>query len=245
MRNSDFDCPTSAASAAAATFASADAAMAARHGSVDKQRDPLRLGAEIFAERWTPLIVRELLHGPRRLAAIERAIPHISRNLLTKRLSSLIQAGVIERRLGTRRRRYEYELTEIGRELRPVIEALGAWACRRIGFEPMNDDDWLIAALHHSVRADRLPHDRAIVLFNFWQEVGRRYWVVLDRSNVEVHARDIGLDVDIELAADFDTLGSVWLGYHSLHDAIRAGAVTLTGSHRHVRDLPDWFGAWR
>src|ERR671939_2130853 len=63
---------------------------------------PVALGAEIFAERWTPLILRELLMGGRRFSDIQRGVPRMSRNLLTQRLHSLRHVGIVERRPASR-----------------------------------------------------------------------------------------------------------------------------------------------
>src|SRR4029079_2370244 len=87
---------------------------------------PVSRGAEIFAERWTPLILRELLNGSQRFSELRLGLPRISRNLLTQRLTALASAGVIERRPAIRGRGFSYHLTAAGEELRPVVEALGA-----------------------------------------------------------------------------------------------------------------------
>lgn len=88
---------------------------------------PVSRGAEIFAERWTPLILRELLNGSHRFSELQVGLPRISRNLLAQRLEALTSAGVIERRRSERGRGFTYHLTEAGEELRPVVNALGAW----------------------------------------------------------------------------------------------------------------------
>src|SRR5436305_1204560 len=91
---------------------------------------PVARGAEVFAERWTPLIVRELLNGSHRFSELQLGLPRISRNLLTQRLASLVSAGVVERRPAERGRGFSYHLTSAGEELRAVVEALGAWGYR-------------------------------------------------------------------------------------------------------------------
>src|SRR5207245_5430587 len=88
---------------------------------------PVSRGAEIFAERWTPLILRELLNGSHRFSELQLGLPRISRNLLTQRLAALTSGGVIERRPAASGRGFSYQLTPAGEELRPVVEALGAW----------------------------------------------------------------------------------------------------------------------
>src|SRR2546428_2534659 len=91
---------------------------------------PVSRGAEIFAERWTPLTLRESLNGSQRFSELQIGLPRISRNLLTQRLASLASIGVIERRPAARGRGFTYHLTSAGQELRPVVEALGAWGYR-------------------------------------------------------------------------------------------------------------------
>ena len=75
---------------------------------------PVSRGAEVFAERWTPLILGELLNGSHRFSEIQLGLPRISRNLLTQRLASLTSAGVIERRRVMRGRGFSYHLTPAG-----------------------------------------------------------------------------------------------------------------------------------
>ena len=91
---------------------------------------PVALGAEIFAERWTPLILRELLAGGRRFSDIHHGVPRMSRNLLAQRLVSLEQRGIIDKRAVRGRRGFEYQLTEAGRALGTVVDALGMWGYR-------------------------------------------------------------------------------------------------------------------
>src|SRR5438128_5894869 len=97
------------------------------HVSHYAQFCPVSRGAEIFAERWTPLILRELLNGSHRFSELQLGLPRISRNLLTQRLAALVRAGVIERMPAERGRGYTYRLTRAGEDLRPVVQALGAW----------------------------------------------------------------------------------------------------------------------
>jgi DNA-binding HxlR family transcriptional regulator len=92
---------------------------------------PVALGAAIFAERWTPLILRELLMGGRRFNDIHRGVPRISRNLLVQRLESLQRTGIIDRYTAASGRGHEYRLTEAGRELGAVIDALGMWGYKQ------------------------------------------------------------------------------------------------------------------
>ena len=92
-----------------------------------KQYCPVARASEIFADRWTPLIVRELIAGSHRFNEIERGLPGISRSLLASRLRDLQRAGVIDRLPGGQPTLSEYHLSAAGQELKAVVEALGAW----------------------------------------------------------------------------------------------------------------------
>ena len=88
---------------------------------------PVARAAEILADRWTVLIVRELLADVIHFNELERGLPHISRSLLAERLRRLERAGVLERRAAPRGKPTEYRLTSAGRELQRVIDDLGEW----------------------------------------------------------------------------------------------------------------------
>ena len=209
---------------------------------------PVALGAEIFAERWTPLIVRELLAGARRFSEIQRGVPRMSRNLLAQRLVSLQQAGIIERHTDGEGRVPRYQLTAAGRELGAVVDALGTWGYRWASKDLTDehlDPDFLMWALRRMVRVDALPDHRVVVLFRFRRHDDRHYWLVLDRPEVDLCLFDPGYDVDVELYGEVEALARVCLGQLPLAQAVRAGRVELSGAPRHRRGLYDWLGVTR
>ena len=109
---------------------------------------------ELVAERWALLIIRDLLVGPRRYTDLSQGLPKIPTNILSARLKELRESGVI-RRVPLARCGLVYELTEYGRELEPVVLALGRWGFRSIG-EPKDGDivtaDSLTIALRSAFR---------------------------------------------------------------------------------------------
>ncbi|HKG93821.1 MAG TPA: helix-turn-helix domain-containing protein [Gemmatimonadaceae bacterium] len=209
---------------------------------------PVALGAEIFAERWTPLILRELLAGARRFADIQRGVPRMSRNLLTQRLVSLQRAGVIDRRARPDGRGHDYHLTEAGHELGGVIDALGTWgykwASKDLTGEHL-DPDFLMWALRRMVRVDALPDDRVVVLVRFRRDTKHRYWLVLKRPQVDLCLLDPGFDVDVELCAEPDALARVCLGHLQLVQAVKAGRIELAGASHLCRGVYSWLGVTR
>ncbi|HEY1239395.1 MAG TPA: helix-turn-helix domain-containing protein [Bryobacteraceae bacterium] len=205
---------------------------------------PVALAAEVFAERWTPLILRELLSGARRFADIHRGVPRISRNLLCQRLDALAHSGILERTPIENGRGSEYQLTEAGREFAPVIESLGVWGYKwstRDLREAHLDPDFLMWVLHKLVRVQNLP-DRRIVLFFQFRATKRRYWLVLNRPEVDVCLFDPGFGVDLEIVADVRTLADICLGHLTARDATRRGALTVSGPRNFCRDFPTWLG---
>ena len=206
---------------------------------------PVALAAEVFAERWTPLILRELLSGARRFADIHRGVPRISRNLLCQRLDTLAHVGIIERRPFPNARGAEYHLTEAGREFGPVIEALGnwgfKWSSRDLRDEHL-DPDFLMWVMHKLVRRENLPNHRVVVFFQFRQAPKRRYWLILNRPEVDVCLFDPGFGIDLEVVADLRALADICLGHLRFRDAVSRGWLTLLGTRSVCKDFSMWVG---
>ena len=205
---------------------------------------PVSRGAEIFAERWTPLIVRELLNGSHHFSELRLGLPRISRNLLTQRLEALATAGVIERRPAERGRGYTYHLTEAGLELRPVVETLGAWGYRWGGADlprEQLDPALLMWFIRRRVRIDAIGRSRAVIEFDF-RRTRRVFWLRIEPPAVDLCFTDEGFDSDLVVDADVATLTAVWLGRVRLADAISAGSIRLDGDDDARRLFPRWFG---
>jgi DNA-binding HxlR family transcriptional regulator len=206
---------------------------------------PVALAAEVFAERWTPLILRELLYGARRFSDIHRGVPRISRNLLCLRLDALVHSGIIERKPIANGRGFDYDLTTAGREFAPVIASLGAWGYKwssRDLHDEHLDPDFIMWALHWLVRTENLPHRRVVILFQFRQSPKRRYWLVLSRPDVDVCLVDPGFEVDLEVVTEARTVADICLGHISVRDAANRGALTLSGAGHVRREFPTWLG---
>jgi DNA-binding HxlR family transcriptional regulator len=212
---------------------------------------PIALGAEIFAQRWTPLILRELLLGSHRFSELQRGLPRISRNLLVQRLAALEEAGIIARRPRADGRGHDYFPTAAGEELRPVVQALGTWGYRWTAHElrPDNLDAGLLMwFLRRRVRIERLPDEKTVARFDLhgsgnrptWMEEQQSFWLVLDKPHVELCLSDPGFDVGLTVCADVSALTRVYLGHLPLLQALRDGSVELTGR----RDLRAGFRAW-
>jgi DNA-binding HxlR family transcriptional regulator len=214
---------------------------------------PVALGAEIFAERWTPLILRELLLGSSRFSELRHGLPRISRNLLTQRLASLERAGLITRQPRPSGRGFDYCLTSAGEELRPVVIALGTWGYKWVATElqPDNLDAGLLMwFLRRRVRVESLPETRVVTRFDFhaqgarafWLEGQQSFWLILERPMVDLCLTDPGFDVDLTVNADVAELTRVYLGHTSLTQAIRRRSVEVVGPRQLRSNFRDWIG---
>lgn len=205
---------------------------------------PVSRGAEIFAERWTPLIIRELLNGSERFSELQLGLPRISRNLLTQRLVSLTAAGVIQRRRASRRRGFTYHLTPAGAALRPAVDALGAWGYAWAGEDLPRarlDPVLLMWFIRRRVRVKSLPARRTVVQFDFTAP-RRSFWLRLDPPEVDLCFVDEGFEIDLLVEADLRALTAAWLGRVPLDDVVRQGQVRLEGRPADRRAFAEWFG---
>jgi DNA-binding HxlR family transcriptional regulator len=206
---------------------------------------PVAKASEILGDRWTLLIVREMLGGARGFNELQRGLPGISRSVLAERLRALERAEVLERKTGPRGRTLEYRLTAGGRDLQSVVQALGEWGVTWSFTDPRPDEldpDLLIVWMARHVDREQLPSDRTVIQFDF-RDPAKRYWMVLEPSDVSVCLQHPGFEVDLEVAVDTATLYSVYLGRAELGGAIRAGKLTMTGPKTLQRGFGRWF-AW-
>jgi DNA-binding HxlR family transcriptional regulator len=205
---------------------------------------PVARAAEIFADRWTVLIVRELLADVRHFNELERGLPHMSRTLLAERLRRLQQAGVLERRAATRGKPTEYRLTAAGRELQSIIDQFGEWGARW-AFGPPRPSELdpiiLLWWMRRRVALDRFSRRRVVIQFEFRGAPQRSYWLLIDPGDVSVCLKAPGFDVDVIVSADIMAFYQIWLGRWSLADAVRKRRVRLDGAPADIRAFPAWF----
>jgi DNA-binding HxlR family transcriptional regulator len=206
---------------------------------------PVAVACEVFAERWTPLILRELFAGSRRFSEIRRGMPLISRALLTQRLRYLEDVGVIDSQPAGRGR--GYRLSKAGEEFHGVIEELGAWGQRwvhgRASAENL-DAMLLMWNVRRRLAVDQLPDRRIVVRFDFRGVPPGRgpatCWLVASRQEVDVCLKDPGFGIDLVVAADLGAFTRVWLGDVSFEQALRSRDIRLEGPRELVRALPGW-----
>jgi DNA-binding HxlR family transcriptional regulator len=203
---------------------------------------PIAKGAEVFAERWTPLIVRNLALGAHTFSEIAAGCPRMSTTLLVQRLRSLERAGVVEKRVYGGRRSH-YDLTDAGRELAAVTTQLGNWGARWLELAPADYDPSVVLwAWKMGADLERLPQPRVVVSIELQDRPRQRFWLLLQKPAAEVCIRHPGFDEDVAIVTDSRTLIMIRLGRMSIAAAEHEGRWRADGARRLVRGLTDWGG---
>jgi DNA-binding HxlR family transcriptional regulator len=203
---------------------------------------PVAKAMELLDERWTMLVIRELLEGSRTFNALRRGVPRISPALLSARLQRLARAGVIERYEANSR--VSYALTPAGRELQPVVEAIGTWGIRwmpELGDEDL-DPHLLMWDIHRNVDLESVPVGRTVLRFTFRdvRDSARDWWLVITTDGVDLCDFDPGDPAVATMETDLRTLTQVWRGDLSWQKALHTGGVLLHGSTQARRVVPQW-----
>ncbi len=212
-------------------------------GSSYRQFCPVAKAMELLDERWTLLIVRELVTGSQHFNELRRGVPRMSPSLLSKRLSQLVRAGIVDRHDDGSDVRYV--LTPAGRELQPVVEALGVWGIRWIG--EIGDEDLdpklLLWDMHRNIDHHAVPDGRTVVQFRFPEAPARSrdWWLVITPDDADVCDADPGYPVAVTMTTSLRRMVEVWRGDLSWPDALRSGAITLQGPENLRRAVPRWF----
>ena len=190
---------------------------------------------DVVGERWTLLLVRELLTGPRRFKDLLGGLPGIGTNLLAARLKALEGEGVVRRAtLPPPAGSSVYELTELGRSLGPVIAALSRWGSGLLG-GPREGDDlrpaWAATALQSVLEAGAVADPREIYEFRI---DGETFHARIEGGEVEVR-QGSAEDPDLIFAGDTETFLAVVAGRVGVEEAMGSGALRAEG----VRDGGD------
>ena len=206
---------------------------------------PVAQALEIVGDRWTLLIVRDMLTGTAHFNDLIRGLPGLSRPLLAKRLRQLEDAGLVEKRVTNGgRSTTSYHLTAAGQALNGVIGALLVWGSQWAFGDPRPEDlDPLLLMwwVRNGVYADRLPARRVTAQFAFTGAEHAVYWLVLAREDVTLCLTDPGHPLDLLVTADLAAFFKLWVGRLDYADALDGGAVQVDGIPRLVRAFPQWF----
>ena len=215
--------------------------MSIRYGQIC----PVSKAAELLGERWTLLIIRELVLGTTRFNDFQRALSQISPTLLTKRLIRLEEAGLLVRKAIPNQQRMEYHPTAASKELKPIILGLGEWGMRWARGQ-MNDDEldveMLMYDLQRRIDTEQMPGGRTVIKFLF-RELPKfgHWWIVVEPDGSRILCvHNPRLSVDIELITDLRTMSHVWAGDMDIRMAKEAGRLELKGNPILIRTITSW-----
>ncbi len=212
-----------------------------------KQFCPLSMAAEVLCTRWTMVLLRELVAGSTRFNDLRRGVPKMSPTLLSQRLKELELSGIIERKeVPGEKGIHEYRLTEAGKDLRAVVEAMGFWGQKwvesRLSLKNL-DPSLLMWDMRRNLNPTPLPDGRTVIQFLYQDlpQTKRSWWLVVEKhGEVDLCWSDPGFDIDLYVTTDLHTMTAVWMGLTTVQKA--GTKVTLTGDRQIAAHIQTWLG---
>lgn len=207
---------------------------------------PVAKALEVLGDRWTLLIVRDMLTGTTHFNDLERGLPGISRALLAGRLRQMQQAGVISKRMnGSGRQSTEYQLTQAGYELVNVVMSLREWGEAWAFGDPAPEElnpVLLMWWMHKRVSVDQLPNHRVVAQFDFHGAETVSFWLVLTTEDVTLCLTDPGYEINVLVTADLAAFYKLWGGRINYRQALDEYGICVEGIPSLTYAFPKWFG---
>jgi len=200
---------------------------------------PVAKAAEILGEKWSILILRELLYGSSRFNEFQRGIPGISPTMLTKRLKEFESAGLVTKH------DHDYYLTASGQQLAPVLREYAVWGMRwargKISESELNVE-LLMADMRRRIRTEYLPDAGCTieVRFSDLSSAAARWWLLVKDETVNLSDEPPGVESDLVILSDLPTLTQMWMGDITLHTALARQRLTLKGLPQLIRTIEKW-----
>lgn len=215
------------------------------HMSVYGQFCPMAKAVELLGERWTILVVRELMCGSTRFNELQRGLAKMSPTLLTKRLKELEAAQVISRKKIQGQKGYEYHLTKSGKELAPMMMELAKWGLRwvnsSIGDEEL-DVEFLMIDMQRNVNYEAVPSGSTTIKIHFNDiNAFNNWWMVIGNNNTEICKEDTGHEPDLYITCGVKTMMAIWALQTDWHNEIRSRTLQLMGNPSLCKEIPHWF----
>ena len=205
---------------------------------------PIAKATEIIGEKWTLLIIRELLMGGSRFNELHRGLSLISPTILSKRLDSLVEHGLVFKKKIPGQKGYEYFPTESCLELLPIIRNLGDWGMRwaRSNLtEKDYDVELLMLYLKRSIVPEKLIGRETVIRFKFTDiDKYQDWWLVAKGDELDLCVNDPGKDVDVYFTSKVKTLADIWMGNNTYKKAVREGALKVVGDQTLTRNVSSW-----
>jgi DNA-binding HxlR family transcriptional regulator len=203
---------------------------------------PVAMTAEVFCQKWTALVLREMLCGSTRFNDLRRGVPKMSPSLLSKRLKELMKAGVIEEANA------EYRLTKAGEELRPIIMAMGFWGQRwvesHLSLKNL-DASLLMWDMRRFLDPKPLPKRRCVISYHFPEakKGSQLFWLVVETNGkIDLCSEDPGFDVDLYVTVDLRAMTAIWMGLSTVKEETENGTLSMDGSPSIASAMQHWLG---
>lgn len=205
---------------------------------------PISKAAEILGEKWTILIIRELIMGATRFNELQRGLTLISPTLLSRRLDTLAEQGLVLKKKIPGQKGYEYFATESCRELMPVIVGMGEWGMRwaRSSLtEKDYDVELLMLYLKRSIVPEKLVATETVIRFKFTDiKEYPDWWIVVQGNDLDICVKDPGREVDVYFTSSVKTLADIWMGDSSYRKAQQQGDMKIVGDSQLTRNITSW-----
>jgi DNA-binding HxlR family transcriptional regulator len=219
---------------------------ASRH----KQFCPLAMASDVLCGRWTMMLIAEMLRGTTRFNDLRRGLPRMSPALLSKRLKELETAGVVVRiRSAEGPDLFEYALTEAGRAVEPIVDAMGGWGQRWVTTQASMahlDVKLLMWNLRRNLNPNPMPQRRNVIqiVYRDLPMATRNWWLLVEPGqDPDLCSVDPGYDVDLYVTTDLRTMTEVWMGFAPTTGAIDEGRLVLVGDRALEGTFQTWLGA--
>jgi DNA-binding HxlR family transcriptional regulator len=207
---------------------------------------PVAKATELVGEKWSLLILRELLLGTSRFNDFQRALSRISPTLLAKRLRHLEKCGIIIRKKLSGQKGYEYRLTAAGKELSPLLDILATWGMRWARSQLTDDEldvEFLMWEIQRRLQTEYLPDGETVICLIFDELTKHKtWWLIVNGDVIDLCTEDPGKDVDLYINSSVRTMVEVWEGDLDISAALRNRKIKTQGLRHLTRTMPDWFG---
>jgi DNA-binding HxlR family transcriptional regulator len=205
---------------------------------------PIAKATEILGEKWTILIVRELLMGSTRFNELQRGLSMISPAVLSKRLTTLVGYELVIKRKLSGQKGYEYLPTKACEELLPILVDLGNWGMRWTRTHLTNQDfdaDFLMLYLQRSIKPDMLPGKKSLLKFHF-TDIKQQpdWWIIVNGTEIDICTIDPAQEVDVYFSSSIKCLSDIWMGETTYRKEINAGNLKLVGQTMLTKNVTKW-----
>lgn len=212
-----------------------------------KQFCPVAMAAEVLCTRWTLVLLRELIAGTTRFNDLRRGVPKMSPSLLSKRLSELEDAGILERKRGkSDTGSVDYHLTEAGRDLHGVVESVGNWGQKwvtaKASLENL-DPSLLMWDMRRNLNISPLPEAGAVIQFTYAKlPKSKQHWWLIVESDGEIDLcwSDPGREIDLLIITELRTMTAIWMGLTTVNKEKQK--IKFAGNRKVANNMQQWLG---